>query len=581
MLNGVSKQFWEKSKTWFLIIIGSFVWSLTMIKSGLVYSFGMGFWGANGHDAIWHIALAESLSRGDFGMPVFAGYPLQNYHIGFDLFLAALHVLTRSNLVNLYFQILPPLFAILIGYLVYVFVVEWTKSEKAGLWSLFFVYFGGSFGYLIGKGESAFWSQQAISTLINPPFALSLIFILSGLLFLIKYQKTSGTRYLILSILFFGSLMEIKVYAGVLVLGGLFCASVFEFFKHRRDPTMLIHINIVKAFAGSLAVSLIMFLLFERKSVSLLVWQPFWFLETMMGLTDRVGWLKFYSAMTTYKAGHIWFKEIPAYLIAFAVFWVGNMGIRIVKEFVIWKWIKNIRDIGWIEVFVSGVIVAGGLIPMFFLQKGTPWNTIQFFYYSLFFSSIMAGVSIPQILGSIKNTIVIRIMAVAIVVLTLPTTILTLKEVYLPGRPPAKLSNEELQALNFLKTQPGGVVLTYPFNEVKAGEAENNPPRPLYLYASTAYVSAFSSHPTFLEDEINLDITGYNWPERRSLVENWYKEKDLAKAVKFLKDNNIKYVYWLKGLSGQAGQRAFFGEGQLGLVKIFENKEVDVFVVKS
>lgn len=553
MLSGVSKLFSQKAKTCFLIIIGSFVWSLTMIKSGLIYSFGMGFWGANGHDAIWHIALAESLGKGTFTMPMFAGHPLQNYHIGFDLLLALSNKITFIPVVNVYFQILSPLFALLIGYLSYLFVVSWTKSEKAANWSLFFIYFGGSLGFLIGKGESAFWSQQAISTLINPPFALSLIFILLGLIFLQKQKFIPAA-------ICFGVLIEIKAYAGILTLGALFVSGIYQLVKQRKFDYLLV-------FLGSFVISSVIYLPLNKNSVGLLVWQPFWFLETMMGLTDRIGWLKFYSAMTTYKAGHIWLKEIPAYLVAFAIFWVGNMGIRIVKEAAIWRWIKDIKNIGWVEVFVSSVIIAGGVIPMFFLQKGTPWNTIQFFYYSLFFSAILAGIAVSQI----KNRFVI----ILIVLATIPTTIFTLKDVYLPSRPPAKLSNEELSALNFLKGQPDGVILTYPFDQAKAKAAEVNPPRPLYLYDSTAYVSAFSAHPTYLEDQVNLDITGYDWKIRLQSVRDWYSEKDREKAKEFLRENKIKYVYWLKG------QRAFFGEGQLGLTKIFENKEVDIFVVSE
>ena len=553
MLKEASKQFWERVELWSLIITGSIVWSLTMVKSGLIYSFGMGFWGANGHDAIWHIALAESLGRWSLTMPVFTGSSLQNYHIGFDLLLTLLNKITAIPVVNIYFQILPPIFAFFIGYLSYIFVLDWTRSEKASLWAVFFVYFGGSFGYLIGRGESTFWSQQAISTLINPPFALSLIFILSGLIFLQR-------RKLVLAAIFFGILIEVKAYAGILSLGALFVSGIYQLIKQKKFDHLLV-------FFGSLAISLTIYLPLNKSSVGLVVWQPFWFLETMMGLTDRVGWLKFYSAMTTYKAGHVWVKEILAYSLAFAIFWVGNMGTRILKEAEIFRWIKNLKNLSWIEVFVASVIIAGGAIPMFFLQKGTPWNTIQFFYYSLFFSAILAGVAASRI----RN----RLVATLIVLATIPITIFTLKDVYLPSRPPAKLDGEELSALNFLRKQPDGIVLTYPFDETKAKEAEGSPPRPLYLYASTAYVSAISSHPTFLEDEINLDITGYNWRERKSEVENGYKEKDQAKARGFLKENHIKYVYWLKG------QRAFFGEGQLGLIKIFENKEVDIFMVES
>ena len=58
MLKKVTKQFSLVS----LIIVGTLTWSLTMIRSGLLYKFGYGFWGPNGHDGIWHIALANNLT---------------------------------------------------------------------------------------------------------------------------------------------------------------------------------------------------------------------------------------------------------------------------------------------------------------------------------------------------------------------------------------------------------------------------------------------------------------------------------------------------------------------------------------
>ena len=111
------------------MILGSLTWSWTMVKSGWFNSSlgtngsGLGFWGANGHDGIWHIALSESLASGTLSMPVFAGSAVQNNHIGFDLFLAFLNKITFISVPNLYFQILPPIFALLIGVLTYEFVL--------------------------------------------------------------------------------------------------------------------------------------------------------------------------------------------------------------------------------------------------------------------------------------------------------------------------------------------------------------------------------------------------------------------------------------------------------------------------
>src|SRR5260221_13142110 len=126
-----------------LLVVGTISWSITMVKSGLLYPFGMGFWGANGHDGIWHIALINSLSRGSFNMPIFAGSNIKNYHLGFDLLTAFFHNVTSIPTVNLYFQILPPILAFLIGISCYIFVNALTKSKRAALWATFFVYFAG------------------------------------------------------------------------------------------------------------------------------------------------------------------------------------------------------------------------------------------------------------------------------------------------------------------------------------------------------------------------------------------------------------------------------------------------------
>jgi len=458
----------EVFKKWLIIAAGSATWAITMIKSGLPGKYGIGFWGANGHDGVWHIALSQSLSRGSLEMPVFSGAMLQNYHIGYDLLLALTHKMTLLPIVNLYFQIFPVIFALLVGHLTYLFVFTWTKSKASALWSTFFVYFAGSFGYLIGRGESAFWSQQSISTLINPPFALSLIVVLLGLIFLLRKKPFWAA-------VCFGILIEIKAYAGILALGGFFVLAIYEFVKNKRKDYFLL-------FAGSAVLSLILYTPLNKYSTGLLVWQPFWFLETMMGLTDRIGWIKFYSAMTAYKSGQDLFKEVLAYGAAFTIFLIGNFGTRVIFFF-------RKMKIDGVAIFIYSMIAAGVVIPTLFLQKGTPWNTIQFFYYSLFFLAILSGIAAVSMNKFIK---------VIIILLTIPTTILALKDVYIPSRPPAALPKDEISALKFLSEQPQGIVLTYPFDPIKSKEAETISPRPLYLYTSTAYVSAFSSQSTFL-----------------------------------------------------------------------------------
>lgn len=555
MLKKAFDKFFQNKIAILVILLGSLAWSLTMVRSGLNYSFGLGFWGANGHDGVWHIALSESLARGSFDNPVFSDSVLQNYHLGFDLLLALINQVTKIPINYLYFQILPPIFAVLIGLLVYFFVLNWRGSKREAVWAVLFVYFSSSFGFLVTflrdrviTGESMFWSQQSVSTLINPPFALSLIFVLSGF---IALQK----RRLLLSILFFGLLIQIKAYAGILVLVGLFVASVYELFT--------VHCSrYTKIFIGSLFLNLLIYFLTKSSASGVFIWQPFWFLETMMSYSDRLGWERFYSAMTTYKMGHVWFKLIPSYLIAFLIFLVGNMGLRIIGFLFYFK-----NKIDSTLVFITSIAFAGIVIPTFFVQNGTPWNTIQFFYYSLFVSSILAGIVASRFGNLAKLFIVI------FSILGIWTTL----QHYLPKNPQAYVSNEEVEALNFLKSQPEGIVLTYLFDEYKSKEATKNPPRPLYFYDSTAYVSAFSSKQVFLEDEVNLNIMGYDWKQRRKEVLWFISNLDKDSGQDFLKRNNIKYLYLVKANSPLSGELLKLGPSDLGLEKIFENKKVTIF----
>ena len=135
------------------------------------------------------------------------------------------------------------------------------------------------------------------------------------------------------------------------------------------------------------------------------------------------------------------------------------------------------------------------------------------------------------------------------------------------------ISKTELEALDFLSGQPGGIVLTQPFNQELADFAIDYPPRPLYLYESTAYVSAFSGKKTFLEDEVNLEITGYDWISRKMKVENYFANHLSKEAMEFLHSNKIRYVYIVKDL-----EKSDF-EKDNGLSKIFENNEVKIYHV--
>lgn len=540
-----------------ILVLGSITWLLTQVKNGLIYNFGYGFWGPNGHDGIWHLALISELQRNFPPQnPVFAGVALKNYHYFYDLLLARSGSLFSINSQDLLFRFFPILISVIAGLLVFHVVRKMANFWAAAI-ALFFVYFGGSFGWLVSYfrdksfgGETMFWAQQGISTLLNPPFAISILIFLAGLYLFYELQEQKDQVKLgwILIAILWGSLIEFKAYGGVVVVGALALYTLEKIIFKRDFKTLPL-------FLLTSMVSALVFLPNNSGSSSVFVLSPLWFIYSMIEFQDRLNWQRLNMAI---QSG-VPYKLVIGSLVGLIVFFLGNLGTRIVGLFAIKRLLKQ-----RILLYMG---ILGIILPLLFIQKGTNWNSIQFFYYSLLIFSILSGITIASVKSKIalKYTIVL---ISAVIILTIPTTLDTLKH-YVPARPPARLSLAEIEALEFLKKQPDGVVMTLPYDTKMRDKF--NTPLPLAFYAPTAYVAAFSAHPTFLDDTINLEILNIDYKGRVNLQRDFVKIPEVSKKI--LKENSISYVYTLKI------QNFNEDENKMGIKKIFENEEVEIFKI--
>ncbi|HEY5601085.1 MAG TPA: hypothetical protein VIK81_03265, partial [Patescibacteria group bacterium] len=276
-----------------LILAGSASQLATVVKSGLVYDFGFGFWGPNGHDAIWHLSLIENLA-GNFPPQnsILAGEPLTNYHYFYDLLLAKAKVLTGISANDLYFRFFPLVLSLLLGLTTFKLTKKMSGSFVASILATFLIYFGGSWGWVVSYfrngdfgGESMFWANQSISYLLNPPFAISVVIFLAGLMLFKTYIDEKDNRLIIPISILWGSLIEFKAYAGVLVLGSLLIITFWEILKHQKTFYL-------KLLIPSGLISLIVFLPNNFGSTNLFVFEPFWFVNTMAQYQDRLNWVR-------------------------------------------------------------------------------------------------------------------------------------------------------------------------------------------------------------------------------------------------------------------------------------------------
>lgn len=552
---------------WIVIGFGSFSWLLTQVKNGLLFNYGFGYWGPNGHDAIWHLQLMAALAK---NVPpenfVFAGEPLENYHYFFDLMAAKAVSLFGIDPQNLLFRLFPLALSISLGLIVYQLTLllgrrirlSDLRSRIAGLVALFFVYFGGSFGWIVSffkdqsfGGETTFWAQQSISTLLNPPFAISLLLFFAGVYVYYSMDFANKKEVLqkgIILILLWGVLIEFKAYAGILLLISLGVVTIVKLIQKQFYFVLI-------AF-GTLVLSLLVFLPNNAGSNSLISFSPLWLVTTMVESEDRLGWVRL---LMTMQSG-VWYKVIIAYGVGIGLFIAGNLGLRVISLFNP----KIYFRLG----FLSLMSMFGLILPLLFLQEGTGWNIVQFFYYTLMIQAIFAGLVVASLSNKIPK-MAMSVIIILLVVFTIPTSLNTLSQ-YLPKRPPAKLSGGEIEVLYRLAKEPSGTVLSVVFDEKLT--KKYSAPKPLFAYASTSYVSAFSQKPSFMADTINLEILGIDYKSRVNTTREILK--GTMNSRQLLIDNNISYIYLPKNIG------VSFDAGKVGAEMLFENDQAAIYKVK-
>lgn len=553
----------QKTFITILICCSSLILSLPLIRSGLSYDFGVGFWGPMGHDGVWHLALTNHIQNPfKIPMPIFSGQLLQNYHPFFNILIAGLHHLTSIPTHIWLFQIFPLTSSLIFLYLSFTLGRLITNRPLGGIVLIFLNTFSNSFGWLVSllggrglSGESLFWSMQPPSLQINPPFALSMVFIYLLLVILLRRSTLNRTDYLLIFLLLLLTPIT-KSYGGVAIflLFGLYSLSQIK--SRQLKPLCFLAIATLSSF--------LLFSLYNRQAGKLLLFQPFGLVNSMIDSPDRfylptVSSFRQNTAITDPRV-------ILILIFSTAVFLVGNFSWRIIGLFNLKANFSHpLRQI----LFISSLILS--LIPVFFVQQATTWNIIQFFYYAIFFANIL----LASFLTSPKFTSAKTILLI-IIILTSILSNLPFYQNYLGNPPPTSIPPREVEALKFLSQQSPGYVLTYPYDP-EAKKAYPRTPIPLYSYETTSYVSAYSLHQTYLEDMMNLNNSGYDWSTRLSQVKDFFSQSNIYRDRGFLINNQIDYIY----LTQSQFQLYPLNIADLSLKTIFQNDSAIIYQVKK
>ncbi len=524
---------------------------------------GYFFWGAHGHDGIWHLAIdATAFKSFPFVAPTFAGAMLNGYNYLLDLFIFAFSKIGIPPLIT-YFKIFPLIWFVLFTAIAIHFARKLHDSPLFVSIFLFFCYFASSFSYIIPllhnrtlMGSSGVLAMQSGQSLINIQFAFSLIIILA-ILSIIKDAELTIRKGIILGILAFICL-GLKFYGGFVSLVLIGSYLLISLFKPKKTGVVLISCLIVAVCAG-IAVILFYNPFQASQTGSVLGFAPLAVIHPIIEDPNLLYMKDTVNARYFLQSNGIGFKLIRIETMTFLLFFLMNYGTRIVGLGYLINAIlqKNIKRL---DVFIIIAMIAATSMTSLFVQKGEWWNTIQFFYYTLFLGNIFAAQALYEVIR--KNKSIGYFTLLVVIILTLPANI-DLVAGFSSFPSPSYLSRDEHQALTKLSQMPKGVVLHRLFSsDIKY---KGGTPIPLYAYDDTAYVSAFSGQQEYIGDQVQLRLTGIAYEKRLKQ----YMDHDCRML------SEVTYLYDVK----QAPIANWFATCPVKLKEVYSNSSATIYSI--
>jgi hypothetical protein len=371
-------------------------------------------------DGLWHIALINVLKTSFPPLhPSSFLFNLSGYNYFYDLLIASISKIYLLDSIFLYFRFFPVFIAFLLGSSAYLFL-KTTSNSKNALLLTFFIYFTGSFAYLIplflpgnSWGESSFWVSQTFGTIVNQQLILSFGILFAILILLRKLDEHCDNFYyhFLICVLISASL-GFKSYAFMAFCCLYAIYQIVSYFKTRSVRQILPLVIL-------LLLSTPFYLLMSGKTQKFpFFYQPFWFLDTMVLAPDRLNLVEWKMREDMY-----WFLGKPVHAMwikakEFFVFVFGNLGMRSVFVILlpfVFRYEKRLI------LSILGTFIILALFPLFFLQNGGVWNSIQFWYYALILANILAVLSLNTLFVKVKHTSLKVIILLIVVGLSLPT----------------------------------------------------------------------------------------------------------------------------------------------------------------
>lgn len=560
-----------------IIIIGMVFQSLLMVGSGIKTPEGLRFLGSNNVDGIMHLGYIQSMiTKFPPIEPGAYGLSLKNYHYWIDLNIAELSRIWKIPNILIFFQFLPPFISVITSVATFILLKIWTGSKKAGLFGLFFLYFGSDGAYLFMlylHHHFGFYTpaiDNGITQFLNMPHASAKMIFTAGLIPFFYWVKTKEMRWGILAAFLFVSLIGFKIYFGIfaglglgLVVVGKILVAAYDIKKHKASLSFSQRIK-KEYFSIILLLSFIIIAaiiyLPSNSGSGGLQYYPLEWPKLFLGQSNldmREWWLR----MQVYvAAGNI--RNVIIYD-SYAIFvtLICIHGTRIIGLLPTRK-LSNL--LGWEHMlfFIPGIIIFH-ILGLFTLQAAGSFNVFNFFVVSTVVMSFFSAYLMYDLMQ--KNKIWANVLIFLIIILSLPRAIYELYSVSgsIVKNNGALISSEELSALDYVRqnTPVDSVIQSNPNN---------------FLDNKTPYVAYFANRQTYITGITMISSHGQKIDALQAELNRLFHIKDAKKFAELAKKNNIDYIY----LQKKPEQKLLFAYNTDLFNKVYENESIIILKIK-
>lgn len=520
-----------------LLSAGTIWMTFLMWNSGRITDGSLVFYAVNSVDAIWHLSLIGNLTHSF--PPTHPGLDpitLKGYNFLYDFLLSRFITFYSFDKLDLFFRLFPPFIAILYGLSGFA-VAQMLKMKKITSFILvYLLYFG--FGFeellsLIFRIDLDPGIVHSSANMVDPSVILSIILLFC---IFILFFSAKNTKQTLLPAIMLGILPMIKIYTAVLAFLSFGSIGLKHLFSRKyKSIFFLVVAGVIAAIfyiptnlgAGSLIFA------------PLLVFQHF--MEGEKVFPDMLWALK----LATYQADHNLIRIAQLYLIAILSFIIPSLGINILSLLEL-RNIFKLRTFSDQKIFLIIYIVAGFLIPMFFIQSVAVFVIMQFMWIACIVLFIPTANSIAYILRTPKRVKVLFLFC-ALGTLSL-VEMAPIYKVYssAPERITSVQSNALMQLGKFVPSSSAVLVLKSPdqsgYNKL--------------LY-TTPLVSALSDRNVYFEPEVlefaNLDDIRTSRNEKNSsfelMLQDCNRDKIIKEIKQFKTSTDVSYMVVFKNYS--------------------------------